>query len=283
VTAEYDEHRVGDDVLEGDPTVASAARIYDYWLGGSSNLPVDREVGEAIAKRVPSAPYASRANMWFVRKAVAIMLEAGVRQFLNLGGGIPTHGGVHGLAQREDPTVAVVHVDIDAIAHHETRHAMADNPHADAIRADVRDIEAIFDHEITRRLINPHEPVGLIMAALLHFIPDADDPAGLIARYRDRVAPGSWLALSHLCEDSIGPAEARVAEAMYQASTPGRFRPRTAIEQLLCGFTILQPPGLEYVSHWGTTPQDAHDAYAVVGDGTPEASLLLAAVAQKDT
>ncbi|MGH3839576.1 MAG: SAM-dependent methyltransferase, partial [Pseudonocardiaceae bacterium] len=181
-----------------DMTVPNAARVYDYWLDGAHNFAADREMANKIQQVVPAARDAARINRSFLRRVVLFMVDSGIRQFLDIGSGIPTVGNVHEIAQRADPECRIVYVDKEPVAVAHSELLLAGNDRAAAIQANLRDVRGVLDHPQTQRVLDIDQPVGLLMLWLLHFVPDSWDPVGILARYRDRLAPGSYLALSHV-------------------------------------------------------------------------------------
>jgi SAM-dependent methyltransferase len=173
-----------------DARRANVARVYDYWLGGTENFQADRDLARQILAVEPSVRAIARANRDFLGRAVRFLCGAGIRQFLDIGSGIPTQGNVHAAAQAADPQARVVYADIDPVAIAHSRAILAENPNAAAIQADLRDPAAILADDTTRRLIDFRRPVGLLLVAVLHFIADAEEPARLVATLRDALAPG---------------------------------------------------------------------------------------------
>src|SRR5215468_4276674 len=168
------------DWAEGvDLSMPSVARAYDYALGGAHNFAVDREFLRAFEAVVPQTRAAARANRAFLHRAVRFMVGEGIRQFLDVGSGIPTVGNVHEVAQGLDPDAKVVYVDIEPVAVAHSRQILAGNGRATAIQEDLRHPKAILDHPDTRALLDFSQPMGLILAAILHAIPDEDDPHGI--------------------------------------------------------------------------------------------------------
>ena len=182
-----------------DPTKASIARVYDYWLGGTHNLAADRELGSRMEILDPRIPAACRANRAFLGRAVRFLAEqAGIRQFIDIGSGIPAAGNVHEVVQGAAPDARVVYADRDPVAVAEGRELLAGNHQATIIQADLRDPVAVLSHPETRTLIDFDKPVALILVAVLHFLMDAQEPYGIVERLRDAVAPGSYLVVSHV-------------------------------------------------------------------------------------
>jgi SAM-dependent methyltransferase len=257
-----------------DTSVPSLARAYDYALGGAHNFAVDRELFRAVEAAVPDIRLGARANRAFMHRAVRFMVDAGVRQFLDIGSGIPTVGNVHEIAQKLAPDARVVYVDIDPVAVEHSRLILAGNDRAAVIQEDLRRPRAILDHPDTRALLDLDQPVGLILAAILHVIPDQDDPHGIVALLRDALCPGSYLAISHATADSR-PEEARAVERLTkQTTTPGTMRGRAEVMRFFTGFDLVEP-GLVWTPLWRPdSPDDVGDhperlsTYAGVGRKT---------------
>ena len=235
------------------------ARVYDYLLGGSHNFAADRAAAREFLARWPDAQLTILANRAFLGRAVRYLAaEAGIGQFLDIGSGIPTMGNVHEIAQQAAPGSRVVYVDNDPVAVLHSRAILARNDHATAIQADLRQPRQILDHPELRDLLDLSRPVALLLVAVLHFLPDGDGPAGLVAELRDALAPGSRIVISHGTTDA---QPAHVAEAMRQyAQTTAPFRPRShaGILAFFDGFTLI-PPDLVPVPRWrpAQPPDDA--------------------------
>jgi SAM-dependent methyltransferase len=238
-------------VPEGiDTAQPSAARIYDYWLGGTHNFAVDRQIARAVSESNPETAMIMQANRAFLRRAVGFLVDQGVRQFLDLGSGIPTLGNVHEVAQKAAPDAKIVYVDIDPIAVAHSRQILTGNPGAAVIREDLRNVEAILDHADVRAMLDFDQPVALLTMAVLHFLHDADDPAGVLGRFRDRMAPGSWLALSHGTQDGLHREAAEVAKDMFaRTTTPITSRTLAQTRALFNGFDLVAP-GVVWSVQW---------------------------------
>lgn len=236
-----------------DPSRPSAARVYDYYLGGSHNFRADREMARQAIEMWPSLPLIMQANRGFLRRAVRFMLGQGITQFLDLGSGIPTVGNVHEIAQAECPAARVVYVDIDPVAVAQSRALLAGDTHTDVVHADLRDVAAVLGDPRASRLLDPTEPIGVLTVAVLHFVSAEDDPAGVLAGYRAAMAPGSYLAMSHATQDGR-PDQADSHTSLYRRTgTPMTMRSRAEVAALLTGFDIV-PPGIVFLPEWRPDP-----------------------------
>jgi SAM-dependent methyltransferase len=243
----------------------SAARVYDYLLGGGHNFAADRALAEKLVKVVPARDMA-RLNRAFLRRTVLYLLDQGITQFLDLGSGIPTVGNVHEVAQGADPGARVVYVDYEPVAVAHSELMLTRNDRAAVIQADMRDPEAILQHAETKRLIDPSQPLGLLMVGVVQFIPDVDDPWALAARYQEILAPGSYFALSAFTWDNA-PAGMEAAVEVFRNSQDPIF-PRTheEIMRMFHGFELVEP-GLVYTPEW--RPERPED----VGDNAARSNL----------
>lgn len=230
--------------------------MYDYYLGGSNNFSVDRSLARRVVAAVPDTPLQAQANRAFLRRVVRYLVGAGVRQFLDIGSGIPTVGNVHEIAQSLAADCRVVYVDIDPVAVAHAQSLLVSNDRAAAIEGDLRRPDAILDHFLVRDVIDFGQPVALLMLAVLHFVPEEADPAGIIARFRGVMVPGSYLALSVLSSHYRVPEEAEAGEAAYRdANTPLTVRHIDDIERLLDGFDLV-PPGVVALPRWRPDPAE---------------------------
>ncbi|MER7548266.1 SAM-dependent methyltransferase [Spirillospora sp. NPDC127506] len=227
-----------------DTSTPSPARMYDYFLGGKDNYAVDREAAEQVKAAV--GEMLCHATVWenrrFLQRVVHYLAEAGIDQFIDLGTGLPTQGNVHEVAQEVIPEAHVVYVDNDPIVLAHGRALLATNATTTVITADAREPDTILDHPDLKALIDFSRPVAVLSIALFHFITDEHDPAGIVAAFRKRMAPGSYLALSHLTTDGT-PAEelARVEEVYRRATSPIVFRPPERIAEYFAGFDMVEP------------------------------------------
>jgi len=243
------------------PKSATAARIYDYLLGGTHNFPADRDAAHALVQAAPLVPAIARANRAFLRRAVRFLADSGVRQFLDVGSGIPTAGNVHEVAAAI-PDAQVVYVDIDPVAVAESLDILDGDKRATALRGDLRDPEAILEHPDVRRLISFDEPVGLLIVSVLHFVPDDVEAHDAVAGFREAMPPGSYLVLSHGVTDldDLPPDDVEAAMGVFQArtATPLGTRGRDDIEQFFGEFEFVEP-GLVRTPLWRPAPDDPTD------------------------
>jgi len=232
----------------------SPARIYDYMLGGSHHVRADREIAEQLLAVAPEIGPTALANRHFMRRAVQYLVGAGIRQFLDLGSGIPTVGNVHEIAQRAAPDARVVYVDMDPVAVAHSRAILAENEFATVLRADLREPDTVLGDSRVRELLDFSQPVAVLLVAVLHFIPDSDQPAAVISRYRDELVPGSYLVISQTSwPDEITP-EGREVLATYERTTsPVGLRNRDEIAVFFEGFELVEP-GLVPFAEWRPEP-----------------------------
>ena len=243
----------------------SAARVYDYFLGGAHNFAVDRELAAQIQAMSPNIGDTMRANRRFLRRAVEHLAgEAGMRQFLDLGSGIPTVGNVHEVAQAIAPDSRVVYVDIDPVAVAHSQVILRDNELAAVLRADLREVDRILKEAAATGLIDFAEPVAVLAAGILHFIPDSDEPVDTMRRFGDALVPGSHLLVSHGTMDGQ-PEEVRRAVSMStRTSTEAFARTHAEIVAMFAGFTLLEP-GLVLLPDWRPEPGGEPDVRSHIG------------------
>jgi len=237
----------------------SSARIYDALLGGNHNFAADREAAKRLLSMIPGAGEMARSNRAFLHRAVQFMIDSGIRQFLDIGSGIPTVGNVHEIAQRRVPDARVVYIDIDPVAVAHAGEILRDNAYAKAVQADLRFPEAVLEHSGVRKLLDLDQPVGLLLVAMLHFVPD-DDAYPAVERLRAALPSGSYLAISHGLSDTPADAANEGVAALYRrtdvSTATGRDR-----EQIMrfFGDTVLVPPGLVWVHEWPSTQDEEVD------------------------
>ncbi|MDQ0809243.1 hypothetical protein QFZ63_000957 [Streptomyces sp. B3I7] len=248
---------IGEGLPQGvDTEKASVARMYDAMLGGQHNFAIDREAVAAFTAIDPQVRTLARANRSFLGRAVRFLVESGVRQFIDLGSGIPTQGNVHEVAQAASPGARVVYVDNDPVAVAHSSSLLADNPDAAIVNADIRRPADILASARLRELIDLDRPVAVLMITILHFVTEEEDPAGIVAAFRDALPAGSWLAMTHATNQDRPDTAAAVGK-LYRsrASSPVTARSRAEILGLLDGFELVEP-GLVHVPLWRPGPDD---------------------------
>jgi S-adenosyl methyltransferase len=230
-----------------DTAKPSPARIYDYFLDGKDNYEVDRAAAAEVEERLPQVRKMMKQNRAFMTRAVHYLAaECGVRQFIDIGSGLPTpHGNVHGIAQAVAPDARVVYVDNDPVVLSHGRALLASD-HTAVVTADLRDPDAILSHLGLCNLIDLREPVALLLVAVLHFIPDEDRPADIVRTLRAATVPGSYLTLSHADRT---PQVESAAQVYDRATSQGFPRSRSEVESYFGKFELV-PPGLVQVSQW---------------------------------
>ena len=260
-----------------DIETPSPARMYDYYLDGSHNFAADRELAENVLNVWPDLPHVMRANRAFLRRALGFLTRQGIDQFVDLGSGIPTAGNVHEIVTALDPAARTVYVDNDLVAVSHGRSLLAGVPNTAVVHADLRDPDAVLGDPGLLGLIDLGRPVAVLMFAVLHFVPDDDDPAGILAAYRTATAPGSYLALSHATAD-YQPERMGEMQDVYRRATAGMNpRSRGELAELLskAGYEAV-PPGVADMIHWQPDPGSElldplggdlarYSAYAAVG------------------
>jgi hypothetical protein len=249
-----------------DTSKPSIARAYDYVLGGKDNFAVDRAIGDRLIELVPECLAIAHENRAVLRRAVRYLVrEAKIRQILDIGSGLPTVGNVHEVAHAEDPSVRVVYVDKDPIVLAHGRALLADNETTTVITADLLDPDTIFENAATKRYIDENEPFAIIASAILHHLPDEQDPVRVAHQLRDRLPSGGYLFISNFLN---GDPRAEVIERVLLESRLGTGRFRTFAEQepYYEGLELVEP-GFVRANDWrpdDETPTDSpvHDLYA---------------------
>ncbi|MCT2591682.1 SAM-dependent methyltransferase [Streptomyces sp. N2-109] len=251
-----------------DLTVPSVSRMYDYYLGGSHNFEVDREAGRKAIEGWPGVPKIAQANRAFMRRAVGYAVGEGVTQFLDIGSGIPTFGSVHEVAAGLDPAARVLYVDNDPVAVAHSRAVLQDSTQAEVVSADFRSPQDVLHSPEAARVIDFGKPVALLLVALLHFVEDKDDPWKTVGEFRDVLAPGSLLVVSHGSADSEARKPVRGEEAMdvYRSiGSPVVMRPESEVRRFFDGFEIVEP-GLVAMPRWRPdTPPEQEDPVVFTG------------------
>ncbi len=251
----------------GDAERPNVARLFDYYLGGAHNFAVDREFAERSTKVFP-VDEAARAARSFLRRAVRLCADAGIRQFLDLGSGIPTAGNVHEVVERVDPTCRVVYVDNDPVAVAHGRTMLRCSATAAIVHADVRDPDAVLNAPESTRLLDLDEPVAVVMVGILPYLSDHDRPADVVAKYREAMAPGSHLVISHLTADLEPELMAKVTDLGVLTGTTLTPRAKAGVAELFRGFDLVEP-GLVPANRWHDDGEDTGPAsclsYGAVG------------------
>lgn len=242
-----------DNFPEIDTTTASAARCYDYLLGGTDNYAVDRMAADMGEDMVPGLYALTRNNRRYLERAVRYLAgECGIRQFIDHGSGLPTRNNVHQVAQEAGPGSRVLYVELDPVvlAHGKVKALASGGGDTAFIHADATDVDTVLSHPETRRLINFDEPVASLYFSFLHCVPDAGNPGAAVRRELDRLVPGSYLAISHLSSQ-----DPRIREQMTRHTLEstggnwGRVRSPEEIEAFFDGYDVV-PPGVVKVNDW---------------------------------
>ena len=233
-----------------DTTVAHPARRYNYWLGGKDHFAADRASGDAIEKAMPSIRLMAIENRMFLGRAVDHLARQGIRQFLDIGTGIPAPGNTHEVAQAIQPTTRTVYVDNDPIVLTHSRALLTSGPEGAIayLDADLREPDVILAHPDLRATLDFDQPIALLLVAILHFIRDDEDPQGIIDTFVDALPSGSYVVASHSTWEYQSP---EAIEQLTANNRDGRFVPRTGkqLGDLLKGLDFVDP-GLVSVSEW---------------------------------
>lgn len=263
---------------------ASEARVYDYYLGGAHNFAIDRTFAEEQIAKYPDMPLIARENRKFLHRAVEYLIREGFRQFVDIGSGVPTQGNVHQIAESATPGEArVVYVDNDPVAHAYSELLLdrdGDPARHRALRGDLCEARDLWRRIAGTGVIDQAQPIALLMTAVLHFVIPAREPEKAVAYYRDRLAPGSVLVLSHATDEGLPPERQAAMErvrANYaeKAANAGWFRTRRELEPFFGGWPILEP-GIVWTAEWN---DGTHPPY----EGDPTRSRILAGIARKPT
>jgi len=268
-----------DSVASRTTKAATAARMYDYYLGGIHNFPADQAAARTIIEHFPFIQAVARANRAFVVRSVRELAKAGVKQYLDIGAGIPTVDNVHSIVQDLHDDAKVVYVDIDPVAVAEGLEMLEGNPRATSVRGDVREPEAILAHPEVRRMLDFGQPIALLLAAVLHFVADHEQADAVAAALIAALPAGSYVVVSHTATESfrLTDEERAVTEDVYQrrTSTPGTVRTRAEVERLFAGLELL-PPGVVSARDWHPDPDAPADETGLPGGG------IWVGVAKKD-
>jgi hypothetical protein len=263
-----------------DTGVAHIARVYDYWLGGKDNFAADREAAALVISSYPDILASVRAQRAFLSHAVTYLAaEAGIRQFLDIGTGLPSARNTHEVAQEVAPGSRIVYVDNDPMVLAHARALLTSNCQGATayLDADLRDTGAIIRD--AARMLDFGRPVAVMLLGILHCVPDSDDPAGIVRQLRDAVPPGSYLVISHPASD-IHATAIRTATTLANAvlAEPVTLRSHTEVAGFFAGWDLV-PPGLVQVHRWRTIPDDADTSLFIpggLGGSPPPVDLSLA-------
>jgi SAM-dependent methyltransferase len=241
-----------------DTKTPNVARIYDYLLGGKDNFAADREAARQLIEAIPDVAAIARDNRSFLGRVVRYLVtEGGIRQFLDLGGGLPTQANVHELAQGVATGVHVVYVDNDPVVASHGQALLAADGEVAMVLGDLRDPVSILGNPEVTRLLDLTQPVAVLCTSTLHFIADEADPHKIMAEYRDHLAPGSYLAITHGTLEEDPATEGSKAEGVYrQASSQLHVRPLPDVLRFFDGFELVEP-GLTWIAQWRPEPGTA--------------------------
>ncbi len=250
-----------------DLSKPSIARVYDYVLGGKENFEIDRHAAAALFEAVPETSQLAKDNRNHLRRAVRYLVaEAGVRQIIDLGSGLPTVGNVHEIAHDVDPSVHVVYADIDPIVLAHGRALLSNESTTTVITADVREPASVFDDPMTRELIDYTQSFAVLAASILHHLDDDEDPYALATAIKDRLSVGSYLLISNFLDDDEPRAKELQRAFLEGGLGTGRFRTWSEQQRFFDGLEMVEP-GLVYANEWRPdelTPTDSpvHTLYA---------------------
>ena len=236
----------------------NVARIYDYLLGGKDNFAVDREAAKQLLAVTPDMAGVVRDNRSFLGRVVRYLAdEAGIWQFLDLGGGLPTRTNVHEMAQSIAPGSRVVYVDNDPVVWSHGQALLAHGDQVAMVRADLREPGAVLRHPDLLALLDLTRPVAVVCASVLHFVADEDDPYRIVTEYRDHMVPGSYLAISHgttgTAEEDPDDVVGGVTSVYRQASAQLHVRSLAGIQRFFDGFDLVDP-GVVWINEWRPDP-----------------------------
>jgi hypothetical protein len=252
----------------------SNARMYDYFLGGYHNFAIDRAAAERVLAVEPDFALLLRANRAFLRRAVSFVVDQGVRQFLDLGAGIPTVGSVHEVAQAIDPATRVVYVDNDPIAVALSQDILANTPDAVTVQADIKRPDEILRNADCIRMLELDQPVAVLLVAFLHLVPDDTEALRIVRYFRDKIASGSYIAITHATGIYNPERSARTNTVYNQATSPVTLRTMEQMQQFFEGLELVEP-GIVPTPSW--RPESDYDLFA----REPERGQAFAAVGRK--
>jgi len=240
-----------------DTTIPNVARIYDYLLGGKDNFAADRAAAERLLTVIPDVAAIAADNRAFLGRAVRYLTSMGIRQFLDLGSGLPTRSNVHEVAQEQVLGSRVVYVDYDSVVALHGKALLASGGSVAVLHADLTEPSVILEHPDLLHVLDLSRPVGVIFASALHFVPDEADPWDIVAQYRDRLCSGSYIAITHAPARVPGEDpehdEENAASFFCQTSAPLYMRPLAEIERFFDGFDVVEP-GVVFMQDWRPDP-----------------------------
>jgi hypothetical protein len=249
-----------------DASRPSPARIYDYMLGGQNYFEADEAAAKRIIRAVPEIRDTAWANRGYHQRTAAWIARQGVRQFIDIGSGLPTVGNTHEVVKRVHQDARVVYVDIDPMVEWQSREMIAADDTVSVLCADLRDPDSILGSEVVRKLIDPRRPTGIMMTAVLMFVSDTSGPWELVSRYVHAMAPGSYLSLTHLTGDSKPPAAVEGLRAAFDHATERmHFRSRSQVERFFAGLEMVPPydgapAEISFAGTWGAEDPDLADS-----------------------
>jgi SAM-dependent methyltransferase len=236
-----------------DPTVPNVARMYDYMLGGKDNYAADRDAVAKLIEMTPAVPKFARLNRAFLHRAVSFAASQGISQFLDIGSGLPTRESVHEVARAINPASRTAYVDNDPVVAAHSRALLGSTPGVEFVLGDIRDPASLLGDPAITGLLDFSQPVCVLLLAILHFVTDAEDPASLVAAFRDSLAPGSYLIMSHGTAHGAPPqvaARSGDASRVYDNATSRiTYRDPAEVSRFLSGFSLVEP-GLVHISQW---------------------------------
>jgi len=255
-----------------DTSVPNSARVYDYALGGYHNFAVDREFADQAVAAWPGIIRVAYANRAYLGRVTEWLVDAGIRQFLDIGSGIPTLGNVHEVAQAIAPETRVMYVDIDEVAVMHSEAILAGNPRAGAVQGDLRKPQQILADPKVQELLDFGQPIAVLLVSVLHFIADEDDPAALVRELGEAMVGGSYLAVSHFTRTTgLNHEQDNVTRLYDRTPTSVRARTPEQVAEIMSGFELVEP-GIVAATAWHPDPEE---------QTAPEQAAVLAAVGRK--
>lgn len=229
---------------------ASIARVYDYLLGGKEHLEVDRRAADAMRNVVPEVAEIAKDNRCFLRRGVKYLVrDAGIRQIVDIGSGLPSDGNVNEVAHAIDASVRVAYVDNDPVVLAHARALLATDEHTEVVTADLRSPESLFEKVAALGLLDLDRPFAVLLSGVVHHLSDDDDPGRIVAAVRERLSPGSYLLFSHFLDDGESRASALERAFLHGGLGSGRFRTWEELRAYFDGLELVEP-GLVYANDW---------------------------------